>query len=294
MITKKILLLLPVKYLLFHCSNFFRTSLTYLSIFSNNHFYTSIIGAGNLAWHLTQALETAGHTVLEIYSQNPVHAKALADKLSQARAVDHLDFSKGKAQVIFLAVPDDAIGEVAQQAQLPANSIIVHTSGSQPLQALSQAHTNRIGVFYPLQTFTKGKSIDFQHIPICIEAAQQKDLEILKELAEGISRNVQEINSDERAVLHIAAVFACNFTNHLWSVAEKLLSTEKIPLDILHPLVYETLEKAWKTGPEKAQTGPAKRGDNVTIKRHLAFLEKDYPEYAEIYKRLSSSIAEKE
>ncbi len=259
-----------------------------------NKYHISFIGAGNLAWHLAQALETAGHTVLEIYSRNPVHAQALASKLSQARAVAIPEFSKSKAQVIFLAVPDDAIGELAQQVQLPANSILVHTSGSQPLQSLSQAHTNRIGVFYPLQTFTKGKSIDFQQIPICIEAAQQKDLEILKGLAESISRDVQEVNSDERAVLHVAAVFACNFTNHLWSIAEKILSGKKIHLDILQPLVSETLEKAWKTGPEKAQTGPAKRGDNATLHCHLAFLEKDYPEYTEIYKRLSSSIAEKE
>ena len=141
-----------------------------------NTYSLTFIGAGNVAWHLAQAFEVAGHTICEIYSRNAAHAQALADKLGQARPVSALDFSNSEARVFIIAVSDDAIGEVAQNLILPADALLVHTSGSQPMQVLLHEKTNRVGVLYPLQTFSKGKDIDFEQIPICLEANRYTDL----------------------------------------------------------------------------------------------------------------------
>ena len=253
--------------------------------------HLSFIGAGNVAWHLAQKFETAGHTVHEIYSRNIAKAKALANQLNLVEPVDRLNFQESKARIFFIAVSDDAIDEVVSKLTLPPDALLVHTSGSQPLSSLIQESTIHIGVFYPLQTFSKDKPIDFSHIPICLEAAHPKDLELLQQLAGGISQDVREINSQERAVLHVAAVFACNFTNYLLGIAEKILAEHQIELDILQPLITETLQKALEIGPRNAQTGPAVRGDTATLKQHLELL-KNRKDDAEIYKLLSHYIAE--
>ncbi len=258
-----------------------------------NAYSFTFIGAGNVAWHLAQTLEKAGHRICEIYSRNVTHARALASQLNHAQPVTHLDFSASKAQIFIIAVSDDAIGEVASKLSLPSNALLVHTSGSQPMQVLFHEKINRVGVFYALQTFSKGKTVNFQHIPVCLETAYPEDLEILKHVAGSISVDVRVISSEERAVLHLAAVFACNFTNHLWGIAEKILSGHQINLDILHPLITETLAKAMEIGPQKAQTGPAIRGDAATIQRHLTML-KNNKAYSEIYELMSRHIREKD
>jgi predicted short-subunit dehydrogenase-like oxidoreductase (DUF2520 family) len=258
-----------------------------------NSFPISFIGTGNVAWHLAQKLEAAGHQIHEIYSRKATHAQALAMQLKVAQPLTELDFSASKAKIFIIAVSDDAIGEVVSKLSLPPDALLVHTSGSQPLQSLSGGSTTHIGVFYPLQTFSKEKDIDFEHIPICLEAVYPEDLKILKQVAGSISQNVQEISSEKRAILHIAAVFACNFTNYLWGVAEKILGEQQISLDILQPLITETLEKAMEIGPQKAQTGPAIRGDAATMQRHLAML-KNHKVYTEIYELMSHHIREKD
>lgn len=253
--------------------------------------HLSFIGAGNVAWHLVQKFETAGHTVHEIYSRNIAKAKALANQLSLVEPVDRLNFQESKARIFFIAVSDDAIDEVVSKLTLPPDALLVHTSGSQPMSSLIQEGTTRVGVFYPLQTFSKGKPIDFSHIPICVEAAHPKDLDLLQQLAGSISQDVRVMNSEERVVLHVAAVFACNFTNYLLGIAEKILAEHQIGLDVLQPLITETLQKALEIGPQKAQTGPAARGDMATIQRHLEFL-KNHEDYATIYDLFSRHIAE--
>lgn len=254
-------------------------------------YHLSFIGAGNVAWHLAQKFEQEGHRVHEIYSRDLAKAQALTHQLRLAEPVDHLNFSTSKARLFIVAVTDDAIREVVSKLVLPPKTLLVHTSGSQPMASLTHRSTTHMGVFYPLQTFSKDKPIDFSHIPICLETAHWEDLEILQQLAASISQNVRVISSQERAVLHVAAVFACNFTNYLLGIAEKLLAEHQIGLDILQPLITETLQKALEIGPENAQTGPAARGDIATIQRHLEFL-KNHEDYAEIYKLLSRHIAE--
>jgi predicted short-subunit dehydrogenase-like oxidoreductase (DUF2520 family) len=254
-------------------------------------FSLTLIGAGNVGWHLAQKLEAAGHSIHEIYSRKATHAQALTDKLRQAHPVTQLDFSESKAKIFIIVVPDDAIIEVVSKLSLPPYALLVHTSGSQPLHVLSGGSTTHIGVFYPLQTFSKEKHVNFQHIPICLESAYHEDLEILKQVAGSISQEVQEISAEHRAALHLAAVFASNFTNYLWGVAEKILGEQQISLDILLPLIAETLEKAMEIGPQKAQTGPAIRGDAATMQRHLTML-KNHKAYTEIYEMMSRRIAE--
>ena len=263
-----------------------------MHIFQKNYCHNiSIIGAGNVGWHLAQALEAAGHIMHEIFSRNASHAQALANKLHKVSPISHLDFSKSKAKIFIIAVSDDAIGEVVSKLTLPPDALLVHTSGSQPMSSLTRGNTTHIGVFYPLQTFSKDKPIDFSSIPICLETAHPKDLELLQQLAGSISQDVRVMNSEERVVLHVAAVFACNFTNYLLGIAEKILDDHQIGLDVLQPLITETLQKALEIGPQKAQTGPAARGDTATIQRHLEFL-KNHEDYAKIYDLFSRHIAE--
>lgn len=258
---------------------------------NNSHHHISIIGAGNVSWHLAQALKASGCIIHEIFSRSVSHAEMLASQLYETHGVSHLDFSESKAKIFIIAVSDDAIESVVSKLILPPNSILVHTSGSQPMSALMQEKTPHIGVFYPLQTFSKEKPVDFSQIPICLEAAQKEDLPILQQLAGSISRDVRIIGSSERAVLHVAAVFASNFANHLLGMAGHILAEHQIRLDILQPLLTETLQKAFEIGPQKAQTGPAVRGDVATINRHLELL-KNKKDYAELYKLLSQHIIE--
>ncbi len=176
------------------------------------YYKISIIGAGRVAWQLAPALESAGHAIEEIYSRRHQKALALSRQLYQADVLKKPDFSKSHAEILVIAVNDDAMREVASGLTLPsADTIVVHTSGSQPLAALQGAGTEYTGVFYPLQTFTYDQQVNFSHIPICLESDNSHALKVLTKVAKSISRTVKLISSKERAVLHIAAVFACNF-----------------------------------------------------------------------------------
>lgn len=249
----------------------------------------ALVGAGNLAWHLAPALEDAGLVVTSVYSRYLWNAQRLADRLYGTQAQDHLDFSDSEAQLFIIAVADDAIEAVAQQLQLPPGATLVHTSGSQPLRALRRAATDRTGVFYPVQTFSRARRPDFHHVPFCLESDDPEVLLRLTKLARQLSQHVALVSSEERQVLHVAAVFANNFTNHLLHMAQTLAEAHHIDFSLLHPLIEETVQKALE-GPAAAQTGPAVRGDETTIKRHLKQLRHFDPAYAKVYKLLTQHI----
>lgn len=251
----------------------------------------SFIGAGNVAWHLAQELESVGWTVCEVFSRYLPNAESLADRLYLANAVNKLDFSHSQADLFVVCVPDDAVAEVVGALQLPPTAALVHTSGSLPLTELD-AWPGEKGVFYPLQTFSKMRRINFDQIPLLIEASTPDFENQLIRLAKKISSKVKLARSEQRKMLHIAAVLACNFTNHLLVEADELLKKSDLSLDLLEPLVKETIQKAFANGPLPSQTGPAKRNDQQVIANHLKLLE-NQPELATLYDLLSKMISQK-
>jgi predicted short-subunit dehydrogenase-like oxidoreductase (DUF2520 family) len=164
----------------------------------------------------------------------------------------------------------------------------VHTSGSVPLETLSGISSN-IGVFYPVQTLSFGKKVDFRHVPVCLEANDEENFSRLESLAQKISGKTYRLDSHQRSVLHMAAVFACNFTFHMYTLAADILKAEDIEPGILHSLIEETANKAVNVKPGTGQTGPAAREDMKVIEKHLELL-KDNQQYADIYKLITDSI----
>jgi predicted short-subunit dehydrogenase-like oxidoreductase (DUF2520 family) len=257
----------------------------------------TFIGAGNVAWHLAPALENAGHHVLAIYSRQLKHARQLASILYDARPISDLNLADNPSQLFILAIPDHALDEVCERLVLPEGATLVHTSGGQSLGKLAhlmQVYSDvpvQTGVFYPLQTFTQGqKLLDFEQIPLCIEADNPDTEAQLVTMGQEISTIVYLVSSAERRVLHVAAVLACNFSNHLMALAKDITEAEDLEFDLLKPLIRETVRKALDaTHPADVQTGPARRHDAQTIAAHLTYLS-DKPDIARIYKVLSDGI----
>lgn len=233
----------------------------------------ALIGAGNVASHLASILTQKGHTITEIYSRKLKNAAALASNFAGVVPTDDLDFSESKAEIFLVAVTDNVLEEVFGKLVIPPHAIVAHTSGSHALGIIPQS--TQAGIFYPLQTFSKSKEVNFEQIPICLEANSQSTLLVLRQLASTISGQIYEFDSEERQILHLAAVFSCNFSNFLFTVSKHILEKNKkeIPFEILKPLISETLEKAFEISPENAQTGPAKRADTVIISKQLALLD---------------------
>jgi predicted short-subunit dehydrogenase-like oxidoreductase (DUF2520 family) len=252
----------------------------------------SFIGSGNVAWHLAPALDNTDFAVREVYSRNPAHAAALVDKLYEADVKTSLDFSDSPSNIFIIAVPDDAIQSIVQEIILPDEAILVHTSGSQPLSALGYAAIPGIGVFYPLQTFSKSKKVDFADVPIFVESENPGTEKVLLAMAKAISKNVHQVTSQERKAMHVAAVFASNFTNHMLLIAQQIMKENNLNFDWLKPLIAEMINKSISIGPEQAQTGPARRGDFEILDRHMEFLQND-EQRAEIYKVISQHIIDR-
>ena len=246
----------------------------------------TLIGSGNVATHLAAALKNAGHVIVQVYSRDMQNAALLAYHV-KAEAIDNLDAINPETDLFIIAVKDDAIGEIAQKLA-KYNKLIVHTSGATPLSILTQ-FTNKAGVFYPLQTFSKTKEVDFKTVPLCIEGANEQVTGQLEELAKTISNNVSRVNSGQRKILHLAAVFACNFPNYLYYAAGKLLQQHDLDFNLLRPLILETAEKVQDHLPADVQTGPAIRNDEKTMAAHLQLL-KDNPELERVYTELSQLI----
>jgi predicted short-subunit dehydrogenase-like oxidoreductase (DUF2520 family) len=225
-----------------------------------------VIGSGNVAQHLVSVFkETPQVQLVQAYAR---HAGSLDHLLPREQITDSFSGLK-EADIYIIAVTDDAIAEVA--ALLPfSGKLVVHTSGSMGMEQLDSR--NRRGVFYPLQTFSKNKPVDFRTIPLCLESEFEGDYAILEELAKAVSGSVYRINSQQRQALHVAAVFVSNFTNHLYAVGNAICTENSIPFGILRPLIQETAQKIQQLPPLQAQTGPAVRNDKKTIQKHLAFL----------------------
>lgn len=242
-----------------------------------------ILGAGNVATHLAKAFSNAENVKLkQVYNHRPESLLPFKSFVATTTDINQLE----KADVYLIALKDDVISEVAGLLNDNA-SLVLHTSGSVPLEALNRFKNH--GVFYPVQTFSKKKEVNFREIPVCLEANSPENLEVLKDLAEKISNKIYEIDSEQRKALHLAAVFVNNFTNHLYSLGAEICRKNKISFEILKPLIRETVDKLESLSPQEAQTGPALRNDKQTISRHLALLE---PKRQELYKILTQSIQE--
>jgi predicted short-subunit dehydrogenase-like oxidoreductase (DUF2520 family) len=252
----------------------------------------SFIGSGNLAWHLAPALDNLGFVVKEVFSARAKNAAALTERLYQAEVKTSLDFSDSPSKIFFIAISDEAIADVAKEIILPEGAILVHTSGSQPLEILRFAAVPHTGVFYPLQTFTKARPVDFKNVPVFIEASDSDSEKELTSIAKKLTTKFKKISSEERKGLHVAAVFASNFPNHMLRISKLLMEQKGLNFDWLKPLVLETINKALAVGPEYSQTGPAVRGDLEILDEHLKFLKKEKA-LAKIYELISQDIIDK-
>ena len=245
-----------------------------------------IIGAGNVATHLAMALYQAEVNISQVISRNPESAEKLSELVHAGFTTDWKELDTG-ADLYILSVPDDVIPEILDK-NLWKDKILVHTAGSVSLDIFKN-YTDFYGVFYPLQTFSKNKEVDFSQIPLCIEANSQGVFNNLEELASKISERIYHVNSEQRQKLHLSAVFACNFTNHLWSISEQLLNEDRLGFEMIKPLIGETYHKAMKQSPYQAQTGPALRNDQNTLKKHEKALEK-HPELKKLYTELCLAL----
>ena len=245
-----------------------------------------IIGSGNVATHLAIAFLKAGHHISAVISRNENNAAQIAEKTRSHYSSDYT-YIPAETDYIILAVKDEAIAEIASKLNA-GNAIVAHTSGSVEMN-IFENHAQNFGVFYPLQTFHKEKELEIREVPFFIEGNNETTANSLSELAKSISNNIHFVNSENRKVLHVAAVFVCNFTNHFYAIAESILVEKNLSLDILRPLIKETALQVMDKSPSQLQTGPAFRGDEKIMQQHLNYLAAK-PELAELYKKLSESI----
>ncbi|MBE9586300.1 DUF2520 domain-containing protein [Mucilaginibacter sp. JRF] len=246
----------------------------------------TIIGSGNVATHMAAAFKNAGHRIVQVYSPTMQNAALLAYHVG-AEAIDQLADVNPETDIFIISVKDDAIIDVARQLA-PYNKLTVHTSGATSISAL-EIFTANCGVFYPLQTFSKIRELNFLNVPLCIEGADDDITKQLQQLAQTISNNVYRVSSDQRKILHLAAVFACNFPNYLYHVAEQLLNQNQLDFNIIRPLIDETAQKVQQASPVQVQTGPAIRNDEKTMQAHMQLLDNS-AELQAIYSMLSQAI----
>ncbi len=249
----------------------------------------AFIGAGNLAWHLAPELENTGHSVKLISGRSDKNLHLLAERLYDPQIKRGLDFSQENIHAIFVTTPDSVIREVVSEIVLPEDCILVHCSASQPLSLLEISACPDTGVFYPLQTFTKGYKTALNEVPFFIEGSNGSVEETLVRLAKGISKDVYLLDSNMRKKLHLAATFACNFTNHMLAISNDLVRQYNLDFDLLWPVLKTTIQKAMQLGPINAQTGPAVRRDYDTMDSHLELLKND-PDTEELYSLISKHI----
>lgn len=241
-----------------------------------------------MATHLARSLQKAGSKIYEVYSPKIEHANQFAEQFNCTLCTELNNIDKN-TDILLLCIPDDLIAETSKKIG-KANAIIAHTSGNTSINSL--INNNRYGVFYPLQTFSKQREIDMKSVPICLESSDDDVMKKLESLASSISDSIYQINSRQRKFLHLSAVFVNNFTNHMYHVAEEFLEDRELDFDLLKPLILETAAKVVDIDPVIAQTGPARRGDVNTIKKHLDLLEGN-PEYKQLYQLISEQILKK-
>ncbi|WP_286831747.1 MULTISPECIES: Rossmann-like and DUF2520 domain-containing protein [Acinetobacter] len=249
----------------------------------------TIIGAGRVAYHLARVLSVQ-HEIVQIYSRTLEKAQQLADQF-QAQAIERPEQLDNYVDLVIIAVSDQSIAMVIEQIHpyLP-NNLILHTSGSTHLDVLKQIHV-RAGVFYPLQTFSLEREINWENTPLFIEAHDQEDQNILQNLANSLSGRVYSYSSEQRLSLHLAAVFACNFSNYCYDMAKQVVDAQQVDFSLLYPLILETANKATQNDPRQMQTGPAMRGDENILNMHQSMLEQSQrSDLAEVYALMSQQI----
>jgi predicted short-subunit dehydrogenase-like oxidoreductase (DUF2520 family) len=252
----------------------------------------ALIGSGNVGYHLVNRFQERKVRVLQVFTRDIAKAQSISASTNVPYITD-LQALTQEADCYIIAVKDDSIAAVAEKMShvLPKNVLVVHTSGGTPSMILAPFF-ERFGSFYPFQTFSIQKKPNFSTIPICIDAAYEADILFLTKLAKKISPKVHHITDAQRGILHVAAVFVNNFTNHLFAIGEAIATKNDLPFDLLKPLILETVEKITIHSPKTVQTGPAIRGDAKTIQRHLDFLEGNHADFVDVYKVLTDSIRE--
>ena len=240
-----------------------------------------LIGSGNVAFHLAKAFTEAQIPISQIFGRNTTELQKISEQFSIPFSTETL----ADADLYIISVSDSSITEVSSLIK-NENVLVAHTSGSVSREALSGNY--RKSVFYPLQTFSKSKNLDYSKIPFFIDAENENDEEILKNLASKISKNVMLANDEKRKYIHLTAVFACNFVNHLYARAKEISDSQGIPFDYFLPLIDETTQKIHELEPKLAQTGPAIRNDEKVLKLHESLLTDE--EKLKIYKTLNESI----
>lgn len=246
------------------------------------------IGAGNLATNLAKALYWKGFRIVQIYSRTEESAQSLA-QIVEAEYTTDLSAVTEDAQLYIVSLKDTALVELLPKLVAgKKNALWVHTAGSIPM-TVWEGYAERFGVFYPMQTFSKQREVDFRGIPIFVESNSEEDTQFLKDIASALSEKVYEATSDQRKSLHLAAVFTCNFTNHMYALAAELLKKYQLPFEVMLPLIDETARKVHELEPRAAQTGPAIRYDENVIDGHLQMLGNE-PEMQELYRLISQSI----
>jgi len=250
-----------------------------------DHPRITIIGAGNLATRLAVALYEHGFCISRIYSRTADSAKTLAAMVDTdyTTEIPHIGTD---SDIYIFSVKDDALPGILKQLP-PLKGLLVHTGGSIPMDIFAP-YSDSYGVFYPLQTFSKTRKIDFAETPVCIEASGEKELKQLAALAESISRHVLPVNSDRRKYIHLAAVFTCNFVNRMYDIGAEILQQQQLPFDLLQPLIDETAAKIHSLSPFEAQTGPAVRYDRSVTEKQSALLNDE--SLKTIYELMSKNI----
>ncbi|MFH2143005.1 MAG: Rossmann-like and DUF2520 domain-containing protein [Bacteroidota bacterium] len=246
-----------------------------------------LVGSGNVGENLAMAIDKTRHEIIQVISKSGHSSEELSMKINCSSG-NSLSLIDKNADLYIISVNDENLVDIINK--IPAEkSIVVHTAGSMDIKILDRFMN--YGVLYPLQTFSKGQNISFKNIPLCIEANNKETEEILLNFANHLSDKVYKINTEQRMFLHLSAVFACNFSNHMYSIAEDILNKAGLDREFLIPLIEQTALKIKKNPANESQTGPAKRKDKNIIKKHLNLLSYS-PKLQEIYEVLSNSIQE--
>ncbi len=239
-----------------------------------------IIGSGNVAYHMAKAFVQNNIPLAQIFGRNETELQKISEELNISYSTKTLVDS----DLYIICVSDNSVEDVSKLIQ-KENTLVVHTSGSLPKESLKGEY--RKASFYPLQTFSKSKELNYSNIPFFIETENEEDKKTLFELASKISKNVMESTHEKRKYIHLTAVFACNFVNHLFSRAKEISDSQEIPFDYFLPLIDETVQKIYEIEPKAAQTGPAVRNDKRILELHEQLLQ---DESLEIYKTMNHSI----
>ncbi len=245
----------------------------------------TFIGSGNVAQQLAPALKRCGYKIHEVCSRNAVTGKLLAKKVN-ASFTNDISSVEDTGGIVIIAVKDDAITEVVKKLPALENSLVIHTSGATDISSLKKKFKN-CGVFWQIQTIKARTKVDFKKVPLVIEINNISSKQKLMKLAHSISKIVYSLNSQQRRVLHLGAVWVNNFPNHLYYLSESLLKKHHLPFEIFGPLILSTTESGMKN-PKASQTGPAKRNDKKTMNAHLKLLPDK--NYRDLYKLISKSI----